>query len=89
MSDPFVAVKSPRVVHSRLADGESVLLHLETGQYHELNPIGSAIWDLIDGQRSVSDVVLTLRSRVEDAPDDLHEIVEEFLLELKQRELIS
>ena len=79
--------KSPALSPSSATDG--VLLHLETGQYHELNSIGSAIWELLDGRRSVSEVVITLRSRVEDAPGDLHEIVEESLIELKQRELIT
>ena len=76
-------------MHSRLADGESVLLHLETGQYHELNPIGGAIWDLVDGQRTASEITAEIRGKVDEPPGDLEEIVTEFLAELRQRGLIT
>lgn len=80
--------KNPRVVHSRLAEGEAVLLHLESGAYHELNPIGAAIWELLDGERSPSEIASELRVRLDDPPDDLDEIVSGFLARLRERDLI-
>ncbi len=81
--------RSPRVVHSRLGDGEAVLLHLETAQYHELNPIGALIWEMIDGVRTVDEIEAELRTVVDDAPDDLGEIVGGFLEGLRTRGLIG
>lgn len=87
--EPSIPARNPRVVHSRLADGEAVLLHLDSGAYHELNPIGAAIWDLLDGHRVPSQIAGEIRARVEDPPDDLEEVVVGFLAELRQRDLIT
>lgn len=80
--------RNPQVVHRRLADGEVVLLHLETGSYHELNPVAGAIWELLDGERGASEIATELRTQVDDPPDNFKSIVEGFLAELGQRGLI-
>lgn len=77
------------MVHQELSGGEVVLLHLESGAYHELNPVGALIWELLDGDRTVSDVVSEVRQRVDDPPEDLDRVVEEFLGELRRRDLIA
>lgn len=84
-----VPARNPRVVHSRLAHGEAVLLHLDSGAYHELNPIGAAIWDVLDGHRSASQIADEICALVDDPPDDLWEVVTGFLAHLRQRDLIS
>ncbi len=66
-----------------------VLLHLESGAYHELNEVGALLWNLVDGDRSVPEIVGELRRRVEDPPDDLESVVEDFLEDLRERDLIS
>lgn len=43
-----VPARNPRVVHSRLADGEAVLLHLELRCVPRADPIGAAIWDRLE-----------------------------------------
>ena len=88
MGEGTVPVKNPKVVHSRLAEGEAVLLHLESGAYHELNAIGAVIWELLDGNRSASQIVDEVRTRVDDPPDDLEEVVAGFLARLRERDLI-
>jgi hypothetical protein len=80
--------RNPDVVHSRLAGGETVLLHLESGEYHELNPVGAEIWDLLDGDRTTSEITGELRHRVDDPPEDLRVVVEDYLEELRGRDLL-
>ena len=89
MAESDVAGRNPRVVHSRLAGGESVLLHLDTGQYHELNAIGSLIWEQVDGDRSVSHIAAGVEAQVDDPPDDLEAIIVDFLVQLRERGLIT
>lgn len=88
MSGPAPA-RNPGVVQSRLAGGEAVLLHLESGEYHELNPVGAAIWDLLDGERDTAEIAGELRARVDDPPDDLPGVIEEFVGELRRRDLVT
>jgi hypothetical protein len=86
----LVIRKNERVAFRELASGEgAVLLHLETGQYHGLNRIGSAIWTLIDGERTRSDVVAELSKRVSEPPDKLEDDVELFLDDMRARDLIA
>lgn len=81
--------RSPQVVARELAEGEGgVLLHMETGQYHGLNPTGLAIWQLIDDGATVGDIVAGLREQVEDAPPDLEKAVEAFLASIRERDLV-
>ena len=72
-----------------LAEGEGgVLLHLDTGQYHGVNPIGLAIWELIEDGCTVADVVERLRDRVEDPPESLESDVLGFLTRVHERDLV-
>jgi hypothetical protein len=81
--------RNPDVVSRNLAEGEgAVLLHLVSGQYHGVNPIGLAIWDLIARERTVQEVVDGVRDRVEDSPPDLESDVIEFLTQVHERDLV-
>ena len=41
---------------SRVIEGEAVILSLDTKVLRGLNPVGSRVWELIDGQRSVEEI---------------------------------
>jgi len=82
--------RSPRVVYRELsADEGGVLLHLESGQYHKLNRMGSTIWQLIDGERTVADLEQEIRNLTADSPVSLMEDIQKFLEGLLARELIE
>ena len=82
--------KSPHVVARVLGeDGGGVLLHLESGSYHGLNPVGWQIWDLIDGERSSGEILVELGARLGNPPPSLGEDVRTFLDGLRERDLIE
>lgn len=76
------------VVFRELTEG-AVVLHLGSGQYHGVNPVGAAVWSLLDGRRSVDDIVAELRERIEEPPPQLADDVRAFLAQLAQRGLIE
>jgi len=81
--------QNPRVVYRDVAEEDGgVLLHLDTGEYHGLNRIGSMIWQLLDGRRTPGAIVAELGSRLEGAPPDLQEDVARFLADLRLRDLV-
>ncbi len=57
-----------------------LLLNVDNGEYYALNEVGSRVWDLCDGTRSVSEIVDMLCQEYE-APS---EIIEIDILELLQ-----
>ncbi|PTL37187.1 hypothetical protein CLG94_00455 [Candidatus Methylomirabilis limnetica] len=61
-------------------EGESVLLHLETGVYFTLNETGTTAWELFDGATSLAAIGEALYARF----DVLPEQVGQDLLDLTQ-----
>ena len=87
--EPGTSVRrSPRASFRRLENGSAVVLHLDTAQYHGLNEVGAAIWELADG-RSFQEIVDELREQIEDPPEQLEDEVAEFLEALHDRELVE
>ena len=89
MNDETRLERNPEVVARQLAGPEgAVLLHLETGAYHGLNPVGYAVWDLIDGTRTVAEITEGVRGRVTNAPPELADDVRDFLESAVARNLV-
>ncbi len=70
-------MRSVRVV-AQQAQGEQVLLALDTGQYYTLNDVGSTVWGLCDGATTLASVVEAVCAEF-DAPP---EVVEADVIEL-------
>ena len=82
--------KNPKVVYRDLRGAVGgVVLHLGSGQYHSLNGVAAAMWDMIDGEHSVEDIAEEIHRRYPGAPSDLLEIVRGFCEGLRDRDLIS
>lgn len=81
--------KDENVAFRRLAQGEGgVLLHLESGQYHGINEVGCLVWELLDGKRTVSELVAVVRETTVNAPADVADQVIPFLESLRERGLV-
>lgn len=65
-----------------------MLLHLQSGAYHGLNSTGSAIWNLLEGEQTLGDLVARLASRLDDVPPSLEQDVAGFLEGLRTRDLV-
>jgi hypothetical protein len=82
--------RNPSVVARDLAEGEGgVLLHLDSGQYHGVNAVGLAIWELLDEERTVGQVAAALRDRVDEPPAHLEADVVAFLRGVAERDLVT
>jgi hypothetical protein len=82
--------RNPRAVFRRLAEGSGgVLLHLDSTQYHGVNEVGAAIWELTEQDITFGDLVAALRGRLDDPPADLEADVASFLDDLGGRGLVD
>ena len=82
--------RNPDVVFRSLEEEQGgVLLHLESGEYHGLNDLGSLIWRLIENESSFADVVVGVRAQTEDAPEGVDQDVSNFLDDLNRRNLVQ
>lgn len=53
--------------------GEAVLLDLASEQYFGLDPVGTRIWELIDGQASLRSIHSVLRTEYDADPERIGE----------------
>lgn len=75
-------------VISETIDGETVVIHLESGIYYSLGGTASEIWESIVDGTSQSALVAGLCARYEAAPGAVEEAVRAFLDEIEQDGLI-
>lgn len=73
---------------STSVDGEEVILHPGTGQYHGLNGVGTAIWSRIDEPVTVTALVSEIAAEYDAPTERVRPDVEAFLRELQAQELI-
>ena len=70
-------------------EDEAVVLHLESGVYFGLDPVGARIWALIQEPRSVGAVKEALLEEFEVAPDRCERDLLAFLRELAAHALVE
>ena len=74
---------------SRLIAGEAVILSLDTKVLRGLNAVGSRVWDLIDGRRSVEDIVGVIVAEFDVTQPQAAADVGAFLRELVDKGLVA
>lgn len=79
-----VPARHPSAV-DRLVDGEAVIVLPEQGTVKVLNEVGSHVWSLIDGQRTVTDIAEAICAEYEVSADQALQDILDFLAELEAR----
>ena len=79
---------SPDAVYREL-DGEAVILHLETGQYYGLDPIGTRVWRLISDHPRPRDLAAVLLDEYDVDAERLASDLLALLTRLAERRLID
>lgn len=89
MADPLQRKPShhPRTA-SRVFSGEAVVITPAENKVRMLNPVGSRIWQLADGSRSVAEIVGLLTDEYEVEPARAERTTLELLETLAAKELI-
>jgi hypothetical protein len=75
-------------VAAQFADGEAVLLDIESGEYFSLNSVGSRIWELCDGTRSTAEIVSVICDEFDVAEKVATADTREILGELRKCKLV-
>jgi SynChlorMet cassette protein ScmD len=62
-------IANPIVVLREEFDDWAVLFNPDTADAVGTNPVGVAVWKLMDGKRSLEDIVSEIKNSFEDTPD--------------------
>ena len=73
----------------RELDGEAVLLSPSAGSSYNLNPVGTFIWKLLDGQHTQTDIANAICAVYEVEFDQALQDIETILTELRTNNLLS
>jgi hypothetical protein len=65
-----------------------VLFHMESGSYYSLNELGSRIWELCDGERSLSEVADLLEAEYDAPREQIQEDCRALIAELLEGRLL-
>lgn len=81
-------IKHPRTA-SRLVDGEAVVVLPEENVVKVLNAVGSRVWDLANGKRTVREIAATIYQEFEVDQAQAEQDVVEFVAEMVESELLA
>jgi SynChlorMet cassette protein ScmD len=75
-------IPNPIAVLREEFDDWAVLFNPDTAQAVGINPVGVAVWKLLDGKRSVEDVSQEIRDQYEGVPEHVGQDVIHFIEDL-------
>jgi hypothetical protein len=81
-------IHAPNIVHETV-DRETIVIHLETGNYYSLTGSGAEIWALAHGADSAAAICAELAQRHARTEEELREQVESFVAELAREGLVD
>lgn len=73
----------------RELDDEAILLDPQAGCSYNLNPVGTLIWKLLDGQHSTADIVAAICEAYEVEPEQASQDVQQLLDNLLTNKLVN
>ncbi len=81
-------VRNPSVLWREL-DGEAILLDPQAGCSYNLNPVGTLIWKLLDGQHENTAIVAAICEAYEVEPEQAERDMQQLLGDLLTNKLIG
>lgn len=73
----------------RELDGEAILLNSKEGYSYNLNPVGTLIWKLLDGQHSAEDITIAVCEAYEVEAEQARQDIELLLADLLTNKLVK
>lgn len=83
VSAQSIISRSESVLHSEL-DSQIILLNIESGEYYDIDPVGSNIWLMIEQPKSVDNICEGLMKSYDVTPQLCNQDVVRFIEELAE-----
>jgi SynChlorMet cassette protein ScmD len=82
-------IANPIVVLRAEFDDWAVLFNPETAYAVGTNPVGVAVWQLMDGKKSIEDIVSEIKNSFEDTPDATSKEIAAFVNKLAENGFVG
>ncbi|CAK0781350.1 pyrroloquinoline quinone biosynthesis protein D [Gammaproteobacteria bacterium] len=82
-------IVNPIVVLREESDEWAILFNPDTADAVVINPVGVAVWKMMDGQRRFKDIVLEIKTRFANASEAAFEEIVAFVDKLVERNYVG
>jgi SynChlorMet cassette protein ScmD len=82
-------VANPTVVLREEFDDWAILFNPDTADAVGTNPVGVAVWKLMDGRHSLEEIVAEIKDQFSDVPDAAPQDVTSFIKDLAERGFVG
>ena len=86
---PDRPIANPAAVRDDGEDGWTLLVNPGTAGAMAVNATGALVWSLVDGKRTIEEIVATVKDRFPDAPDTVKGDVLAYLTKLTEEGFIG
>ena len=86
---PDRPIPNPAAVRDDGEDGWTLLVNPDTAGAMAVNATGALVWSLVDGRRTVEQIIAAVKDRFPDAPDTLRDDVLAYLTKLTEEGFIG
>lgn len=83
----YYRINSPNVIHD-IIDDEAVIVNLEVGSYYSIENTGAMIWQSLSNGLSDGEIAQAISENYEVAPQESKRVVDQFIGELQNENLI-
>lgn len=85
--DQILRINTPTVI-CEIFDGEVVIINMDSGTYYSLDHIGAALWQRLQQEASLSELIAKTAATYLMSPDEIAPLLQQFVTELLQEQLI-
>ena len=82
-------IGNPTVVLREEFDDWAILFNPDTADAVGVNPVGVALWKLMDGRRSLAEIVVEIKDQFADVPNAAAKDVTTFIKDLAERGFVG
>jgi Coenzyme PQQ synthesis protein D (PqqD) len=75
-------------VAAKVIDGEAIIINLANGMYYSMDKVGALIWEMLEGEHSLEEVVTAVAARYDVSREQAQADVERLATELLQENLL-
>jgi len=86
---PERPIPNPAAVRDDGEDGWTLLVNPDTAGAMAVNATGVLVWSLVDGKRTIEEIIAAVRNRFPDAPDTVRDDVLAYLRKLTEEGFVG
>jgi transcription initiation factor TFIIIB Brf1 subunit/transcription initiation factor TFIIB len=82
-------IKKDKEIEYKILEGETLIFVPKKGNFYRLNEVGTRIWQLIDGKRTIKEIIKRVYKEFDVSKERVESNIIEFIDKIKKKGLLS